>query len=239
MSLAISSRTVPPGPSGAPAVISRGRRRQARWRRPCGAALGSGGADEGAVGSEGWYVRTAAMDDLSTLADIRADCFGGGGFVARLLPGMTRNQMKAELMGNMMRSLKLSAEAEARGVECKYTVKVAVCVATQAVVGGVDLLLSQELVKDGAPNTAYVASMATRPDVRGRGIAKALLDDCHLVSRQWGRPALSLHVQSGPEGAVARGLYERFGGFEVIGQDPDIVKRTGGMHRLLMRRDVK
>ena len=203
-------------------------------------ALGADDAVEGdALGSEGWHVRSATLDELGALADIRADCFGGGGFVARLLPGMSRNQMKAELMGNMVKSLKLAAEAEARGVECRYTVRVAVCIATQAVVGGVDLLLSQELVKDGVPDTAYVASMATRRDVRGRGVAKALLGDCHRVCREWGRPALSLHVQSGDEGAVARGLYEQFGGFRVVGQDPDIVKMTGGMHRLLMCRDVE
>ena len=43
-------------------------------------------------------MRSATLDELGALADIRADCFGGGGFVARLLPGMSRNQMKAELM---------------------------------------------------------------------------------------------------------------------------------------------
>jgi predicted GNAT family N-acyltransferase len=60
---------------------------------------------------------------------------------------------------------------------------------------------------------ARLGRMAVEPDLRGRGIGAALLDDAERESRSAGATRIHLHAQT-----AARTLYER-GGFEIRGEE--------------------
>ncbi len=56
---------------------------------------------------------------------------------------------------------------------------------------------------------AWVRLLAVRPDARGLGIGRALMDECLRRCRQLAVPTLGLHTTEPMD--VARGMYERMG----------------------------
>ena len=66
-------------------------------------------------------------------------------------------------------------------------------------------LLDQSCRRD----EVYVSDVAVAPDMRQRGIGRALLRHAEQVARSWGKAALVLDVTARNEGAIR--LYERMG----------------------------
>lgn len=95
--------------------------------------------------------------------------------------------------------------------------------------GGERLLGTVTLLLDFPPNQphrAEIAKMMTRPESRGRGVARALMAEAERTARARGRTLLVLDTAS-EEGAG--GLYEKLG-FTLTGEIPRFaLKPHGGL----------
>ncbi|MCW8914270.1 MAG: ribosomal protein S18-alanine N-acetyltransferase [Magnetovibrio sp.] len=75
---------------------------------------------------------------------------------------------------------------------------------------------------------AEVITIATRPQVRGQGIARALMDQALKTAQENGACSMFLEVATDNEAAL--GLYQNLG-FEEVGRRKDYYKRPGGTHQ--------
>jgi ribosomal-protein-alanine N-acetyltransferase len=87
--------------------------------------------------------------------------------------------------------------------------------------------------RDGpVPGAAYMRNIVVKPELRKRGVGKALLEHALHVAREMNRKTLALRVD--PANAVAVSFY-RTGGFTTVAT---VVSKKSGKLRLLMSREL-
>jgi ribosomal protein S18 acetylase RimI-like enzyme len=80
------------------------------------------------------------------------------------------------------------------------------------ILGSATLELGQRIDDDDPPlaaDEAHIRMLGVRPDARGRGVAKALIDACFAHARRAERSRMTLHTTE--RMPIARGMYERMG----------------------------
>jgi len=152
---------------------------------------------------------TATPAIVESLSDILIDVVAGGGSVSFMHP-LSRHDARAFWQSAL--------EAAERG--------------ERIVLGawhGATLAATLTLLLDLPPNQphrAELAKMMTRPDYRGRGLARTLAVEAERLAAEKGRTLLMLDTAS-EDGAA--GLYEKLG-FTLAGEIPDYaLKPHGGL----------
>ncbi len=155
-----------------------------------------------------FQVRRAQLKDLSQVADV-----------------LTHSFHSAEGVGILMYPfLKLGIYEDVRSRLCSdrayYACLVATEIATEKVVGTVELSLSEP--EGWIPKqyqSTYISNLAVSQAHRRQGVAQRLLRGCEQISLQWGYQDIYLHVLENNFGAQK--LYEQ-AGYRLCRVEPSI-----------------
>jgi ribosomal protein S18 acetylase RimI-like enzyme len=100
--------------------------------------------------------------------------------------------------------------ADVAGRAARTTILVAV--EDGRILGSATLELGARIDDDDPPlppEEAHIRMLGVRPDARGRGVARALMDACFRTAAAAGKTVMTLHTTHRMK--VAQGMYERMG----------------------------
>lgn len=163
------------------------------------------GEDALAVSASHYTIRTARVQDLTTLAEILTDSFHPRTGIARWAYPMLRlgiyEDLRNRLRSNSPHYVCLVAVADVSTVtNTSY----------EALVGTVEVALrSPPSWQPCASHYPYISNLAVTASFRRRGIAQQLLLACERTSLEWGFQDLYLHVMENNH--YARQLYLKTG----------------------------